>query len=825
MSRTTIDFGIDLGTTNSAIAMLRGVNTEIIKNNLGSDITPSAVYVDKRGQMQIGQRARDRIASFPEDAYIEFKRQMGLDQQYKFQSGGRTMRPEELSAEVLKSLRGDVMQQMQEELTSVVITVPAAFEQKQCAATRRAAELAGFTFSPLVQEPVAAALAYGFQENSEDAFWLVFDFGGGTFDAAVIRAEDGIISVVHHGGHNYLGGCDIDHAMIDQLIIPKLRKEYRLSDFDRSNPRWKKAFAVIKRAAEGAKIELSRTQEAYLEDCRFKDDRGEDIEVELSITRSELARVAEPTINEAVEICKRALLEKRLAPADLGKVILVGGPTLAPYFRDIVQEKLGIKPDGRVDPLTVVARGAAVFAATQRPLAPTLKQPPRTAFQVELSYSPVGAEADPLVRGTVRGTAGQNLEGFTVELVHEKNHWRSGLNTLRSDGKFRVRLRAERGDRNTFLLELLSPTGLRQEITPASIDYTIGLVITEQPVINSIGIGLIDNSIKEFFKKGSPLPARFTHIFRTAFALRKGNAKDMLHIPVLEGDNARADRNRLVGKLVIQGSSIHRDLQSGREIEVTLVYDESRQLLVKAYVPDLDEEFEVAISHDERVGDIALLGQEHERLLQRLDTLRQKIIETGDAEARSKLQEIESSAILRELQMNIAAARGDALAVGKAEMRLLEVQVKLDGVEDAVAWPVLAAEARAQIVSLQRELLNVTGDRSRGARMIMEAEETIRTKNPERLRKRISEMSELENEIIVSRPEFWVNYFRWLSSQRDQFSEPAIGDRLLDKGHHFLEKADVDGLRSICRQLRDLLPKETTDRPGRGPLIETGLQR
>jgi molecular chaperone DnaK len=188
MSRTTIDFGIDLGTTNSAIAVLKGVGTEIIKNNADADITPSAVSIDKKGAVLVGQRARNKIYDYPDDAYIEFKRRMGTDHVYPFKSSGQNRKPEELSAEVLKSLRADVQQRLGELVEACVVTVPAAFELHQCNATRKAAQAAGFKQSPLLQEPVAAALAYGFQADEEKAYWLVYDFGGGTFDAAIIKA-------------------------------------------------------------------------------------------------------------------------------------------------------------------------------------------------------------------------------------------------------------------------------------------------------------------------------------------------------------------------------------------------------------------------------------------------------------------------------------------------------------------------------------------------------------------------------------------------------------------------------------------------------------
>ena len=185
------------------------------------------------------------------------------------------MMPEELSAEVLKSLRGDVQQRLGEDIQAAVITVPAVFEQKQCAATRKAGELAGFSQCPLLQEPVAAALAYGFQADVTKEYWFVYDFGGGTFDAAIMKAEEGNIHVVNHGGDNFLGGSDIDWAIVEQLIVPELVDNYNLPDFSRGNMKWRPALAKIKKAAENAKIQLSRSDTADLEICGIIDADGE----------------------------------------------------------------------------------------------------------------------------------------------------------------------------------------------------------------------------------------------------------------------------------------------------------------------------------------------------------------------------------------------------------------------------------------------------------------------------------------------------------------------------------------------------------------------
>ena len=420
MTRTTIDFGIDLGTTNSAIAVLKGIGTEVIKNNLDQDITPSAVSYDKKGVLYVGDRAKKRIIDKPRDAFVEFKRRMGTEFVYQFEESRLSRKPEELSAEVLKSLKGDVARALGEDIQAAVITVPAAFELHQCNGTRKAAELAGLKGSPLVQEPVAAALAYGFQLDSEKAYWLVYDFGGGTFDAALIKAEEGLINVVHHGGDNHLGGSDIDWAIIERIVVPKLTENYDLPEFKRGNDRWQRELLKLKRSVEMAKIELTTKESTTLTECMFEDQSGSQVDCEeLTITRKEVVGVAEPFIRRSIEICHKVLRDKNLAASGVQKVILVGGPTKASYFREIITEGLGILVDHSVDPLTVVARGAAVFAGIQKIDAKLLPRAQPGEFQIDLKYKAMGHEIDPLIGGKVQGSPERSVEGFTIELVND----------------------------------------------------------------------------------------------------------------------------------------------------------------------------------------------------------------------------------------------------------------------------------------------------------------------------------------------------------------------------------------------------------------------
>jgi molecular chaperone DnaK len=815
MTRTTIDFGIDLGTTNSAIAVLRGISTEIIKNNLDADITPSAVSCEKGGKLRTGDRAKGRIIDKPEDTYVEFKRQMGTDHLYQFKESGLNKSPEELSSEVLKSLRSDVARTTGEEIVSAVITVPAAFEQHQCHATKKAADLAGLRECPLLQEPVAAALAYGFQIDSEKAYWLVYDFGGGTFDAALIKAEEGLINVVHHGGDNFLGGSNIDWAILEKVILPKLASSYDLPEFVRGNVRWRRAIALLKRSIENAKIELTTSDSVSLQECRFEDNSGDEVDCEdISLSRSDVIRVSEPLIRRSIEITQKVLKEKQLSASGVQKIILVGGPTKAPYFREMLKEGLGIRLDHSVDPLTVVARGAAIFAGTQKIDRKLLRPAQVGEFQIDLPNKTIGHETDPLIGGKVVSVDGNNVAGFTLELVNNKTQWRSGKITLRTDGAFVANLFAEKGERNVFDLELHDPSGVRQKTVPDHLIYTVGAVIEEQPLINSIGVALVDNSVVELFKKGSGLPLKGKATLRIATPVIANKGESALVIPLVEGENPAADRNRVIGKFTIPSNKIKRDLATGTEIELTLRMDEKRTIKVNVYIQSLDDEFDYELNSDTKIStDVPSITREFADETKRLRALLSQAQEADDQKSVSELEKLKDSELVAEIQQGLAAAKADPGAAEQCEKRLLEFKLALDAVEIRIKWPSLVAEAQNKLDDLDKLVKKEGSSKQQEAADDLrdKIQEIIREKKTDLLAFRVKEIDTLYYRVLFSLPDFWVFQLRELEKEKEKFTDQAKGQRLLDMGRNYISQNNVDGLRNVIRQLWELLPPTVVD--------------
>lgn len=820
MSRSTIDFGIDLGTTNSAIAVLDNITQTIIKNNEDQDTTPSAVHIDKNGQIHVGQRAKNAVLRKPNDAFAEFKRRMGTEFLYQFKASNQRMKPEELSAEVLKSLRADVSRRLGEDINAAVVTVPAAFELHQCDATKKAAELAGLQLCALLQEPVAAALAYGFQVDAEKAYWLVYDFGGGTFDAALIKAQDGLINVVHHGGNNFLGGSDIDWAILEKVILPAITGEFDLPDFSRSNARWENEIRMLKHAVEKAKVELTTKEQTTL-DFTFDDESGTAVEgEEITLTKSQVVNIADGIVNQSVDICLKVLAEKKLGPAEIQKVILVGGPTKAPYFREILANRLGIKIDSSVDPLTVVAQGAAVFAGTQR-MDSKIKRPAKAGeFSIDLKYSPVGSETEPDVGGKVSGQDGESLEGFTIEFVNDASKWRSGRIPLSKEGVFIANLFAEKGARNTFAIELFDSQGGKQKVSPDKLVYTVGAVVEEQPLIHSMGIELSGNEFLMLAAKGSALPIKtkvFT--FRTIKSVNAGDAGVTIRIPILEGDNLdAADRNKLIGCFELTGETVKRDLPAGADVEVSLKIDESRLIRVFVYIPALDEEFEKTFDLRKSLIDSNDLSADWKKQRDRIKALSRKASEAQADKAETAIEELEASELFSEIASCIKSAKGDPDAASKGESLLLKLKEKLDAIENDIELPSLTAQFNDWFEDTQKltEQHGAASQQDRAEDLREKADQAIKQQNGDRLRTLFKQLQQLYFEILTALPQFWVNQYQQLVKRKAEMSDTGKADRLFDMGQRYLTENNVDGLRNVVNQLYDLLPKAAAEAVKRG---------
>lgn len=340
--------GIDLGTTNSAAAVWRDGRAELIPNALGDYLTPSAVAVADDGAVLVGKAARERQETHPQLAIGSFKRRMGT--RHTVRLGRRDFSAEELSALVLASLKADAEAYLGETVTGAVITVPAYFNDRQRKATRRAGELAGLTVERLVNEPTAAALAYGIQDRDEKEPFLVFDLGGGTFDVSIVEIFEGIIEVRASAGDNRLGGDDFNALLIDHAR-PRLDPEGRLARADAM-----KLNALLLGAAERCRRALTERDSASFEIVLD----GQSFSTPVNAADFEAA--AQPLLDRLREPVLRSLRDSDIRVDGLGEIILVGGATRMPIVRRAITRMFGRFPNSGVHPDHAVALGAAVQA-------------------------------------------------------------------------------------------------------------------------------------------------------------------------------------------------------------------------------------------------------------------------------------------------------------------------------------------------------------------------------------------------------------------------------------------------------------------------------
>ena len=367
--------GIDLGTTNSAMAVMEGSEPEILVNAEGDRTTPSVEGFRKDGERVVGKAAKNQAVTNPENTVSSVKRFIGRSfnetkaeqakVSYKVEAGkdgrtvidieGKTYTPEEISAMVLQKLKTDAEKQVGSPITQAVITVPAYFNDAQRQATKDAGKIAGLEVLRIINEPTAAALAYGLDKTNKDEKILVFDLGGGTFDVSILELGDGVFEVAATAGDNQLGGDDWDHRVIDWLA-DKFAADNGGIDLRKD----KMALQRLKEAAEKAKMELSSTTQANVNLPFITADATGPKHLDYTLTRAEFERITKDLLDRCKQPVERALKDADLGTGDIDEVILVGGSTRMPAVQQLAETMTGKKPNMSVNPDEVVAIGAAV---------------------------------------------------------------------------------------------------------------------------------------------------------------------------------------------------------------------------------------------------------------------------------------------------------------------------------------------------------------------------------------------------------------------------------------------------------------------------------
>jgi molecular chaperone DnaK len=826
MARVKIDYGIDLGTTNSAISRMEN-GKAVIKQKAGQrDTMASCVAYNKKGVL-VGDTAYGAYRSEKEkalsgkvksNAFIEFKRTMGTDEIYHSSHLEKDLSSEELSAEILKTLKSFITD---DNFSSIVITIPAAFKNNQIDATRRAGKLAGFDHIEVLQEPVAAATVYGLSAKNKNGFWLVFDFGGGTFDSALIKVDEGIMQVVDTAGDNHLGGKNLDFAIVDEIILPHIQENYNIDNI-LSNEESKKNYRdALKAFAEELKNELSfnDSYNLYKEDRCGIDDDGEEIDIDITITRSDIEKVLSPIFQKAIDVSQNLLKRNNLKGNDLDTLILVGGPTLSPIVRNMLGKQI-CKPDISTNPMTVVATGAALYASTVD-VSEEVREQTRdtTKIQLEISNSSTTVELEEYIPIKILAdkTDGEIPEKVFAEITRGDNAWSSGKVEINTTGEV-VEIQLSEDKTNAFNVVLFDGKGNILESEPNSFNIIQGIsgIDKMQTLPYNWGIEIkqktsgkiVFSQVKGLERNKSVPVIGKKDGLKTQKQIRPGMESDFIKIPLYQGehesDGTRAINNDHVYDIIISGNDLPALLPANSEVDLTFKIDKSQNMYVEAFFPYLDHTSEIDIPTD-NVQSIETNWLENE-----IRKAKGSILELKqDGNTDTKLNKVEKE--IEQIDKSFRNSKNDIDTKSKALTDLRKSLKVIDELNATTEWPKLEEEIKEEFYRLEKANTDLGNEKSTEMvnQLRNQVEEVIETKDVKLGNVLLEEIHSLFFEltfiyqIIGMIRNFDTNFenYHWKDSSRAR--------QLINSGlGKITQNPDVEDLRQIVVSLYDLLPDD-----------------
>ena len=717
MVQVKMRYGIDLGTTNSAICKMENGEPVIRKTDTLKDTLPSCVSYTKKKISRIGDGAYNDLRSDKsratkswnrgkENVFIEFKRTMGLDTSYESSFMERGFSSEELSAEVLKTLKSFISE---ENVASAIITIPAKFKTDQIAATKRAASLAGITQCELLQEPIAASMAYGLSTEKKNGHWLVFDFGGGTFDAALLHVEDGIMQVIDTEGDNYLGGKNLDYAVVDGIIIPHLKENFVIDEILADEQKKQILRDAMKFYAEQAKNQLSFKDKCDITsqlDEFGEDDEGTEIELDMVITADQLRSVVQPVFQKAIDICK-ALIARNNLTGKLDTLILVGGPTYSPVLRQMLREQITTNVDTSIDPMTAVARGAALYASGIDCESTAEVASGTIALDVNYESNSVETLEFVTVKLLPKDCTGAVPSKLYVELTRGDKAWSSGKVEINELGDV-IECQLVEGKSNSFTIVAYDETGATLPCFPNEITIIQGTKIGNAVLPYHIGIEVRDTDIhKDVFmpltglEKNQQIPAvGVRNGLKTPKQIRPGNITDKLVIPIYLGEHnvegSSAIYNDHVFDVVITGDDVPALIPANSDIDITIKVDRSQLLRLEATFPVIGETIEKDIEIGQRS-----VEEQREELLSRYREAMKKFedLKTDGIATANELQEAES--LMNDVSSRIDNEKSSDDGMMHLLADLRRAFLAMERVEKNHEWDTLDKELREEFEKLE----------------------------------------------------------------------------------------------------------------------------
>lgn len=649
--------GIDLGTTNSAICSYDGEETHIWKSPEQNDVTPSALYIDKRGNKYAGKRAYDSAPQSPGNAALLFKRLMGTNTKVHLTALDITMSPEECSAEILKVLYGYLPEEIRNDSEiGTVITVPAAFNQMQKDATQQAADMAGLGKVALMQEPVAAVMSV-MRARKADGIFLIYDLGGGTLDIAIAESLNGRVSLLANGGIAMCGGRDFDRLIVDNIIKPWLFENFELPEDLTVNPKYKALMRLSAWAAEKAKIELSAREESVISlsemETRVRDESDKEIYVDIPLKREKVNELFESKIMDSIESARETLVKAGLEAHDVERIVFVGGPTNYKPLRDKVAFELSLPASSEVNSMTAVAEGAALFAESidwdsQSRGRKTNKGKISSQGNLAITLNYIARTPSVKAKVAVNVDSG-NTEGAEFQIDSLDTGWTSGRLPLKQGANIELNL-SKHGE-NIFKVFVFDSHGNPVNLGNDKIIITkTAATIDAIPASYSIGIEVLEKLggrpvLEWLVKAGDPLPKKGIKTFKAGESLKAGG-KGSIKLKIWEGEiNDPITDNRYIGMLDITGNDFDDGvISAGVSLECEFEVLDSGNIVLEVSVPSIGSTFHSGRNFysrqegqvDFNVADKRVVN-EAESVLERINEISKVIDEPKLHQAKEKL--------------------------------------------------------------------------------------------------------------------------------------------------------------------------------------------
>ncbi len=814
----TINYGIDLGTTNSAIAKFVKGEVIIFSNpqDYGRNTLPSVVSY-KKDKITVGNKAKEFLEKDPKSVVGVFKRKMGTAESFKIKSINESKTPIELSAQVLKELKTFV--NTGDTLDAVVITIPASFDTIQSNATKEAGIQAGFKQVVLLQEPIAASLAYANMKKEremKDGQWLVYDLGGGTFDVALMKIKEGEMKVLDHEGDNFLGGADFDNMIVEKLVIPKILEKYSFSNLEdemkSATGKFNAKYYVLLRRAEEAKITLSSKTSAEIVIDGFEDEEGNEVDMEIVITRSEFNELIKPNIDGTIDMIKKIITRNSLKPIDVQFTLMVGGSTYIPYVRSRVEEVLQIPANCEIDPTTAVAIGAAYYAATKpKEISKDDSNKKQTTISIKASYNKASKEKEELFAARITGTT----EGLSYRITRQDGGFDSGIKKLSE--RINEDLPLVDGAFNFFSLIVYDNENNIIETDTEPIGINSGFGISGQPIPEDICLEVDDydnpgkTRLELIFQKNSILPLRRQVTFPLNKRMIKGNEDDFIIINIVEGSHlALPQSNKGIGFLKVTGNQIKRDVAKGSDVEITLSITESRDLTISIYLNMADQEFKQTFNPKVRHTPIDYLKEDVLTLSESLELEIQEATEKEDYETAGALNKLKK-------EMETVSEETENLTNDD----VTDKRYQLEDKKRKIAQEIDSATKNKRIQQVKahyfeekaecEEMINEIGndhERKTFNDIIAQESAFFATNSPLKIQEKSDEIHSICSRMKWRNPEFLTGIFQWCKNNQTRMNDQTQAKSLVDAGNFAVESKNWDRLSEINSGLLNLLPNQ-----------------